>query len=181
MFVPTLPPRKLEAIDKLGFGVVDKVILSFDEPPMGKVGELGLLWDVDSADQKENGLASWCRKIYEIYLLRDNTVIAWVSGKEAMEMESLSEKQVTNDMMAVMRAFLGRDDIPKPKKLVRTRWGNDPLTLGSYSFVKVGSSAEDIQALQKPVSFPGTEKPCALESGKREAKRIISLHQVPNE
>ena len=75
MFIPKLPQRKLDAIDKLGFGVVDKVILSFDEPPMGKVGELGLLWDVDPVDQKENSIANWCRKIYEIYLLRNNTVI----------------------------------------------------------------------------------------------------------
>ena len=46
IFIPKLPQRKLEAIDRLGFGVVDKVFLLFDEAPMGKVGRLCLLWDV---------------------------------------------------------------------------------------------------------------------------------------
>ena len=44
---------------------------------------------------------------------------AWVTGKEALEMESLSEDQVIQDMMAVLRAFLGRDDVPKPRKIIR--------------------------------------------------------------
>jgi hypothetical protein len=40
----------------------------------------------------------------------------------------------------------------------RTRWGTNPLTLGSYSFVKVGSSQRDIQELGEPLRPRGQSK-----------------------
>ena len=75
IFIPKLPQRKLEAIDRLGFGVVDKVFLLFDEAPMGKVGRLCLLWDVDPVDKRKNNLAGWCKKLSDIYLLKDNSLV----------------------------------------------------------------------------------------------------------
>ena len=40
----------------------------------------------------------------------------------------------------------------------RTKWGTNKYTLGSYSFIKVGSSQKHILELQKPLKTPGFSK-----------------------
>eukprot|EP00897_Mesotaenium_endlicherianum_P010011 jgi/Mesen1/9038/ME000566S08457 len=40
---------------------------------------------------------------------------------------------------------------PPPPPLLRTQWGSDPLFLGSYSYVAVGSSGDDIDAIARPL------------------------------
>lgn len=51
--------------------------------------------------------------------------------------------------------FLTHDQIWSECVLCRTRWGTNQLTRGSYSFVKVGSSQQDILELGKPVKSKG--------------------------
>lgn len=44
MFVPALPPRKIEAIQSLSFGVVNKIFLTFDSVWWPDNFSLYLLW-----------------------------------------------------------------------------------------------------------------------------------------
>ena len=46
LFIPKLPRRKLEAIEKLAYGTVDKIYLEFDAPFWGQGNELGfqIIW-----------------------------------------------------------------------------------------------------------------------------------------
>ncbi|KAK3094971.1 hypothetical protein FSP39_008532 [Pinctada imbricata] len=197
LFNPCLPSNKQQAIDKLGFGTVDKVILFFDEPVLGRdIGCLSLMWSSDKKDLSKDGkIANWCRKMSELTAVYGNAILGWVTGKEALEMEKLSEDEVTENVMTVLRTFLRRDDLPTPVKLIRTRWGNNPSVLGSYSFVKVGSSTQDIRYLREPTSATCSEKPVllfageathesfystthgAFLSGQREAQRILDLYK----
>jgi lysine-specific histone demethylase 1 len=41
--------------------------------------------------------------------------------------------------------------VPNPTRAVITRWGSDPFTLGSFSYLAVGSSGDDYDVLAKPV------------------------------
>lgn len=43
------------------------------------------------------------------------------------------------------------DDVPVPCRIIRTAWGSNPLTLGSYSYIPCGASVDDIKALAAPV------------------------------
>jgi hypothetical protein len=42
--------------------------------------------------------------------------------------------------------------------LCRTRWGNNPYTRGSYSFLKVGAAATDVEVLAEPLMGSESDK-----------------------
>ena len=88
--------------------------------------------------------------------------------------------------MTTFRRVYG-SKVPDPTAFIRTAWGNDPYTFGSYSFAAVGSGPEDHDALAEPVNsrvfFAGEATSRlysasvhgAYLSGVREAKRIAEL------
>ncbi|XP_021378631.1 spermine oxidase-like [Mizuhopecten yessoensis] len=196
MFDPPLPPDKLLAIDRVGFGIVDKVIVQFDEPiTPPEVFHVEMLWDktkVEIPDLRH----TWYRKIYSLEVTGGNVLVGWLSGKEALYMESLTEEQVGQDIVSFLKKFLKKKDIPQPKKVIRTRWGNNRYTRGSYSFIQVGASMSDTELLAEPVFGSASDKPQllfageathseyystthgALETGKREATRFLDMYNM---
>lgn len=82
-----------------------------------------------------------------------------------------------------LESGLGRP-VPAPAGTLATQWATDPYSLGSYSFVPVGSSREDMDELAEPVGgrlpFAGEATVAdhpqsvhgAFMSGLREARRI---------
>ncbi|XP_050397042.1 spermine oxidase [Patella vulgata] len=194
MFYPPLPKDKQQAIQSLGFGIVDKVILEFDQTVVDSdVFRIELLWDRDNVKEKDLRY-TWMRKIYSFEVVHENILVGWLSGKEALYMESLTEDQIAEDCRDLLRKFLNRNDIPLPKRVIRTRWGNNPYTRGSYSFLAIGARQKDIYTLQEPLTASGCDKPQvlfggeathptfystthgALLTGYREAQRIVKLH-----
>jgi len=75
MFDPPLPKDKHESIEKLGFGIVDRVNLFFDEPIVDlDVFRIELLWDDERYKEERNKdlSTSWFRKIYSFEAVNDN-------------------------------------------------------------------------------------------------------------
>lgn len=77
MFSPPLPIEKAEAIEKLGFGTVDKINLFFDEPIVDPdVFRVELLWDdekyKEEARNPDDLANSWFRKIYSFEVTHEN-------------------------------------------------------------------------------------------------------------
>ncbi|XP_076465611.1 spermine oxidase-like isoform X2 [Babylonia areolata] len=196
MFQPGLPSEKVQAINGLGYGVVDKVFLEFDQPVVDSdVFRLNILWDDDLPHESEL-CQSWTRKIYSFEVVHEHILVGWLSGKEALYMESLTEEKIGHDCAEVLKKVL-KKHVPVPVRILRTRWGTNPLSLGSYSFIKVGSSQQDIMELAKPLKSKGHSMPSvlfggeathpkfystthgALLTGYREASRLIKLYS-PN-
>ncbi|XP_064630026.1 spermine oxidase-like [Lineus longissimus] len=196
LFNPFLPELKVDAINKLAIGVVDKVILEFDSPIVEpNLRNIQLLWDDienDNADISE----SWVKKIHSFDVVQQTVLVGWLTGKEAMHMETLSEEVVGETCVKVLKKFLRRSDIPLPKKVIKTAWYSNPYTRGSYSFIPVGASIEDIEHLQEPlvningkpnVLFAGeathtsfySSTHGALLTGQREAETIVNYY-MPN-
>src|SRR5262249_51224561 len=77
--------------------------------------------------------------------------------------------------------------IPDPESLVTTRWSQDIFSYGSYSYLSVGATGEDYEAMAQPVAdrlfFAGEATHSkylatthgAYLSGIREANRIKQL------
>lgn len=170
LFSPPLPQRKLDAIQHLGFGVVNKVILVFDGPVVEKpTHRVHLAWD-PTINTAENLRERWFRKIYSLEVVHDNVLVGWLSGKEALFLESLTDEEVMQDMEKVVHMFLASltDHIPNLIRVIRTSWGRNQYTRGSYSFIAVGATQEDIANLKYPLSMTlkdGRKKPVILFAG----------------
>lgn len=66
-------------------------------------------------------------------------------------METLSDAEVLRAMTRVLRTMTGNPSLPAPRSVLRSRWHSAPYTRGSYSYVAVGSSGEDIDVLAQPL------------------------------
>lgn len=180
VFDPPLPARKREAIARLGMGVLNMVFLRFPERFWPE--EARYLGYLSRTKGEFPEMVCW-NHVSGVPALK-----AYTGGAYARSLEELSAEQVAGRMMNVLRTMFGR--VPEPVGVLRSRWGLDHFTRGSYSHIPVGASPDDYDALAEPVGsriffageatnrrYPATVHG-ALLSGRREARRIIEA-QAP--
>lgn len=122
LFEPALPQFKLESIDRLLFGTVDKIFLEYDRPFLNSdISEVMLIWDTVPAEPTDSDVymaKNWYKKIYSFSKVSDTILLGWISGKEAEYMETLSHNVVAEVCTDILRKFLKDPYIPKPKSCV---------------------------------------------------------------
>ncbi|XP_060542454.1 peroxisomal N(1)-acetyl-spermine/spermidine oxidase-like [Pantherophis guttatus] len=204
-FCPPLPSQKLEAIRRLGFGTSNKIILEFEEPfwkPDAEIIEV--VWENKSPlEERPADLRnSWFQKIAGYVVLQPperhgHILCGFIAGRESEFMETLSDSEVLTTLTQIFRKITGNPQLAPPKNILRSRWHSEPYTKGSYSYIAVGSSGDDVDRLAQPLpedtsdskvlpqllfageathrSFFSTTHG-ALLSGWREANRLIQLY-----
>jgi CRP-like cAMP-binding protein len=112
-------------------------------------------------------------------------LVLLAGGCLAREIERWPVEQVSSWAAEVLRDVFG-DEVPEPESVQRTQWDVDPYSRGSYSFVAVGSTPDDIDELAKPIGsrvcFAGEATNRhhwagahgAYASGLREAARLLN-------
>lgn len=116
LFKPRLPEHKMEAIDRLLFGTVDKIYLEYDRPFLNpNITEVLLLWEQDNNKSEIDFSKTWFKKIYSFAKVSETLLLGWVSGKEAEYMETLSKDIIIDTCTDILRKFLNDPFIPKPK------------------------------------------------------------------
>lgn len=181
-FTPGLPAEKLAAINRLGFGTFDKVVMRFPFP----------YWATEHthifhlSDPVPMGFPL---TVDYFYLEKVPILVAFNTGSHALTLETLTDDQIAAQMLGVLRMVQG-GPIPDPTEIVITRWGQDPFSNGSYSFLPVGSSPSDQDTYGQPVGgrilFAGEATSVdrygyadgALSTGIREAKRLLGAPKV---
>jgi monoamine oxidase len=182
-FEPALPSWKQEAIHRLGFGDLNKVILQFPE----------VFWD-DSVDffGAAKGASAvdrgFCFMWWNFHRFAKAPILAaLVSGESATAAETTSDEELKAGAMDVLRALHPGVEVPEPVACTVSRWASEKYTRGSYSYVAVGADGTDYDKLAIPVSrrilFAGEhtikEHPDtvggAMLSGLREAARAIEI------
>uniref|UniRef100_A0A6V7QUU7 Amine oxidase domain-containing protein n=1 Tax=Ananas comosus var. bracteatus TaxID=296719 RepID=A0A6V7QUU7_ANACO len=112
----------------------------------------------------------WIRKTASICPIYGGSrvLLAWFAGEEALQLEALDDEDVIRGAHAAIEGFLplhvdgttcngtGPSPSPSPSRwriarVRRSRWGTDPLFLGSYSYVAVGSSGDDLDLMAEPL------------------------------
>ena len=189
-FVPELEGSKLQAIDRLGYGILNKVILVFKEPFWDVDQDMiGLLRDSDicnSLNQQDyipdrgRFYLFWnCIKTSGLPLL-----IALMAGDAAHKAEALSDDEIVSEVTIQLARMFKREDIPKPLETIVTRWGKDRFARGTYSYVAPTAQSNDYDAMAEPLGnlhFAG-EATCgthpatvhgAYISGLRAASEVI--------
>lgn len=181
-FTPPLPAWKHESIHRLGYGVLNKVVLEFPE----------VFWDdtVDyfGATAEDTVQRGHCFMFWNVKkTVGAPILIALVVGKAAIDGQCASSSDHVSHAVAVLRKIFGEAGVPCPVASAVTDWGRDPFSYGAYSFVAIGSSGEDYDILGRPVDgrlFFAGEATCkehpdtvggAMMSGIREAVRIIDI------
>ncbi|KAJ1395495.1 Winged helix-like DNA-binding domain superfamily [Sesbania bispinosa] len=186
-FEPELPARKLAAIERMGFGLLNKVAMVF---PCVFWGE-----DLDTF----GSLNEHSHQRGEFFLFYSyHTVsggpglIALVAGEAAQMFESTDPSILLHRVLTVLKGIFHPKgiNVPDPIQTICTRWGSDPLSYGSYSHVSVHSSGGDYDILAENVGnrlffageatsrqYPATMHGAFL-SGLREASRIYQSARV---
>jgi monoamine oxidase len=176
-FSPPLSAKKKEILGRLGMGVLSKTFLRFPRvfwptpsdflgriPPLAERGQWG----------------EWLN----VAKFMDAPILAALNGgKHARAIEAASEQDIVRDAMAALRTMF--PDAPDPIGILQTRWSQDPLALGSYSFLPVGARAGDRAGLgepEGPIFFAG--EACSADhaqtvhgaylSGEASAKAILA-------
>ncbi|XP_010618308.1 peroxisomal N(1)-acetyl-spermine/spermidine oxidase isoform X2 [Fukomys damarensis] len=200
-FDPPLPAEKVEAIRKIGFGTNNKVFLEFEKPFWEPHCQfIQMVWeDTSPLQDTASGLQdSWFKKLIGFLVLPSfksvHVLCGFIAGLESEFMETLSDEEVLLSLTQVLRKMTGNPQLPAPKSVLRSRWHSAPYTRGSYSYVAVGSTGDDMDLLAQPLPEDGTGPQLqilfageathrtfystthgALLSGWREADRLIGL------
>ncbi|MGH7151121.1 MAG: flavin monoamine oxidase family protein [Planctomycetota bacterium] len=141
-FEPPLPAPKAEAIEKLGFGLADKVALRFERVFWPKDAHfLGYASEVRGRFLEWSNLASYTPA---------PILAIWSHGDAARVLEPRSDKAVVDEAMGVVRRLFGRST-PDPTVYHVTRWGADPYARGSYCHLPPGASYDHFDALSEPI------------------------------
>jgi monoamine oxidase len=179
-FSPSLPPNKQAAINRLKMSSFNKIILKFSYQ----------FWpeDYHGFDYLCEGQIDFFGEFLNLAIYsQQSALMAFTGGSFAEKIEQLSEAEIVERIMRVLRRSYG-DRIPQPESVMITRWNQDPFTFGAYSYIPVGGDISDRDILAEPVGdrlfFAGeaTDRDYASTvhgaylSGIREAKRIINSY-----
>ena len=190
-FEPDLPVWKRKAIERLGFGTLNKVILVF-EKPFWNVNQdmIGLLRDATTTNSLNQGDYVQNRGRYYLFWNCIKTsgrpmLIALMAGDAAHQAELLSDAQIVVEVTQQLALMFKQNPVPYPVETIVTRWGKDRFACGSYSYVGATSQPDDYEAMARPTGnlyFAG-EATCgthpatvhgAYISGLRAASEVIS-------
>ncbi|CAN1775399.1 Lysine-specific histone demethylase 1 homolog 2 [Linum perenne] len=188
-FEPELPERKLAAINRLGFGLLNKVAMLFPQVFWGE--ELDTFGCLNDHSTKRG----------EFFLFYGNhtvsggaVLIALVAGEAAQMFEREDPSSLLHRVLDKLRGIYNPKgiEVPDPIQSICTRWGSDPLSYGSYSHVRVQSSGFDYDVLAESVGgrlffggeattrqYPATMHGAYI-SGLREASRILKASKSQN-
>ncbi|XP_025088904.1 lysine-specific histone demethylase 1A-like isoform X3 [Pomacea canaliculata] len=157
VFAPPLPEWKTAAIQRLGFGNLNKVALCFDR----------VFWDPSANLFGHVGSTTASRGELFLFwnLYKAPVLLALVAGEAAAIMENVSDDVIVGRCIAVLKGIFGNNAVPQPKETLVTRWRADPYARGSYSYVASGSTGNDYDLLATPVTPGPNIKPRIFFAG----------------
>ena len=171
-FRPPLPDWKTNAIDRMGFGLANKIFLQFPQ----------VFWDPQWA-------SFFCASPRFRFILCHPTeciLLIKVCGRTAEEIEEMKDQEIVDEVMVLLRKIFSDTDVPEPTRFLITRWSQDPFARGSYSSFAVGADNQTLLDLAREcheriywagehANYHGTIGcvDSAFESGQREAARLV--------
>jgi len=178
-FTPILPTAKLSAIQNTKMGNVNKFLFIWKTP----FWETNVQYIGYTPDTK--GKFNYFMNMLK-FLPTTNSLMTFAYGDYASVTETMNDAQVINEVMAQLKAIYGTG-IPNPTNMLRTKWGQNINTFGSYSFASNDITSADFDTMAKEISnklffagehtirdYRGTVHGAYL-SGIREADKIIAL------
>ena len=141
-FRPALSEPKSRAIARLGMGALSKSCLRFESQFWPDDTEL--IDIVPPASRR----GQWVESLSLSDLVGVPALMMFNAGTFARAVETMTDAEVIASASSALNPAFG--EIPAPSGLLRSAWSVDPFSLGSYSFLAVGSSLADRDALAAP-------------------------------
>ncbi|CAF3034245.1 unnamed protein product, partial [Rotaria sp. Silwood2] len=144
MFNPTLPQWKLNSIDRIGNGLLNKVVLVWDKAWWNSTNYfLRYHTPKPSRFSNRNNPNKWNDR---------PSLISLVMGNEANRIETLTNEQVVNEVLNELQKMFPNQSIPMPIESFVTRRKSDPFSNGSYSYISQYQTYEDMIYISKPIA-----------------------------
>ncbi|EPS44660.1 hypothetical protein H072_1359 [Dactylellina haptotyla CBS 200.50] len=156
-FDPPLSISKQSAIDRLGFGLLNKVIMVYDKP----------FWDTTrdgfgclrKAEGDEDLLSSYEAKRGRFYMWWNATnaagrptLVGLMVGDAAENIEEEADEELITEATSILKRCWGEHNVPnEPQEAIVTRWRQDRFACGTYSYIAAGSTGDDYDLIAEPV------------------------------
>ena len=141
-FLPALPEPKSRAIAKLGMGTLSKTCLRFESQFWPDAAEL--IDIVPSVSRR----GQWVESLSLTGLVDVPALMMFNAGEFARAVEAMTDPEVIASASSALKPAF--PEFSAPTGLLRSAWSVDPFSLGSYSFIGVGASLADRDALAEP-------------------------------
>jgi monoamine oxidase len=133
-FDPELPEPKRRAIERLQTTLVDRLVLRFPsrfwpagDDFFGQISSRPAAFPIFRDEHEASGVP---------------ILVSLVGGDFARELEAMSDDEVTEQVMTVLRHLFGAD-VSRPIAMLRSRWEADPLARGTASQIGPAGSPSD--------------------------------------
>jgi polyamine oxidase len=182
-FRPALPPDRLAAIERLGFGRYEKVALRFDEPFWRTAGlPHAMIFPRDS-----RAPAVWAIGLDAFGA--GPVLVFQIFHSAAGHVLGADPDDAARWVLDLLADAIGRS-CPAPAAVAVTSWANDRYSGGAYTHIPPGAKPADADVLGEPIGgrllFAGEHTQStrlayadgAMTSGIREAKRLLGQPSV---
>ncbi|KAJ8125888.1 hypothetical protein O1611_g7750 [Lasiodiplodia mahajangana] len=155
-FQPPLPKEKTDAINRLGFGILNKIILVYDHA----------FWDTDADifgclrapasrhSLRQSEYASQRGRCFQWFNVSNTSgipvLLALMAGDAGFDTEHSKNDELVAEATGVLRHVFGAK-VPQPVHSIVTRWGSDRFARGSYSSAGPAMRVGDYQTMAQPV------------------------------
>lgn len=141
-FEPGLPDAKQRAIDALGVGDFEKVVMLFDR----------VRWP---ARPHAFGFASSAQGVSPLLVNAQvaagvPAIVAMFSGQAARDVSSSSDETLAARVLGQLRTMFG-PSLPAPLRMLRTKWHDDPFARGAYTYPATPQHDACVEALASSV------------------------------
>jgi monoamine oxidase len=140
-FDPPLRPGQAAAVERLEMSTLEKVALCFEERfwPEG-------LWQITHVSP-DRSFGVWFDFTPHVGA---PTLVALYNPSVTPELAELPAAERVTPALAALRRMFG--SVPEPAEVLTTDWCGDQWAGGSYSYIPLGATADDMRALAEPVS-----------------------------
>ncbi|KAI1394236.1 flavin-containing amine oxidoreductase-domain containing protein [Hypoxylon trugodes] len=155
-FNPPLPSSKKDAIGRLGYGILNKIILVYSEAFWDTSRDIfGCLRTPNSRHNlKQTEYASQRGRCFQWFNVSNTSgipvLIGLMAGDAGFDTEHTKNDELVAEATEVLRSVYG-DKVPQPVQSIVTRWGSDRFARGSYSSAGPSMRPDDYQEMAKSV------------------------------
>ncbi|KAM3085050.1 hypothetical protein ACMFMG_003488 [Clarireedia jacksonii] len=188
-FEPALPDWKTGAIRRIGYGVLNKIVLVYKEPFWDLSRDIfGTLRSPPNRFTLDQGEYFTQRgRFFQWFNCTETsglpTLLVLMAGDAAFWTEKTPNDELIGEATRVLKTVFG-DVVPTPAEAIVTRWGQDEFSRGSYSYTGPDFQPDDYEVMARNIGnlFFGGEHTCgthpatvhgAYISGLRAASEVL--------